>query len=169
MSRNWWKRFIAFASISTFDFRSFRRRVHANGRLPHEGFTKFEPLYRRFDPNVHLVGGILSPLAFNFPQQSVNRGLYSRAADVLHKDCCDGAELKGWRVATILVRDIPAQLVAGDKRLFTFSMRHTPKPCCFPHSEVWCNVAGSSGGSYQKPPRTVREEFRTRLAQCAHY
>ena len=169
MSRHWWKRFIAFVNIPTFDPRAFPARIHTNGRPPDEVFPQLEALYRRFNPEEHLINDVLSPLAFNFPQQSVNRGKYSRSTDVLHKDCCDGKELTGWRVAGILVRDLPATLTAGDGRVFRFSMRHTPKTCCFPHSEMWCNLDDATSSAYEKPPKSVRETFRAHLAQGAWY
>lgn len=169
MSRHWWKRLIAFVSIPTFDPRSFEKRIHTHGRIPDGRFGGYEVLYRRFNPDNHLIGNILSPLAFNFPQQSFNRGRYSKRTDVLHKDCCDGVELLGWRVATVLVRDIPSQITSGDGGSFRFFMRHTPRTCCYPHSEVWCNTVGASAEEYRKPSKMVREAFRVELAQKAEY
>jgi hypothetical protein len=169
MSRHWFKRFIRFANIPTFDPRSFEKRVHANGRASNDRFSKYELLYRRFDPDQHLIDNVLSPLAFQFPRQSVNRGKYSKRLDVLHKDCCDGKDLKGWRVASLFVRDLPSVLASGDGRVFHFSMRHTPKTCCYPHSEMWCETRVDDALAYQKPPKNVRETFRARLAQRADY
>jgi hypothetical protein len=169
MNKHWWKRLIAFVSTPTFDPRHFEKRVHTHGRAPDGKFRKYEALYRRFNPSQHLIENILSPLAFNSPRQSFNSGRYSKRSDVLHKDCCAGTQLVRWRVATILVRDIPPQITAGDGRIFRFFMRHTPESCCFPHSELWCNTSGASSGTYENPSKMVREALRVQLAQRANY
>ena len=169
MKQHWWKRLIAFVSTPTFDPRPFERRVHAHGRMPDGKFRKYEALYRRFNPSVHLIEDILSPLAFNFPRQSFNRGKYSKQTDVLHRDCCAGTQLVGWRVATILVRDIPPHITSGDGRTFRFFMRHAPEGCCFPHSELWCSPSDSSSNAYENPSKMVREALRVQLAQRAAY
>lgn len=151
---------------SGFDKNNFETRVHQNDRSPVDEFDLDELLYRRVNPVHHLIEGVLSPLAFNFPNQSFNRGRYSLPEDVLHPDCCSGMIFKDWRVATLSVSDIPNQLRSGDDKEFRFSMHHTPERLCYPHSEIRCRQ-GVTFLNDRKPPKKVREEFRAILAQKA--
>ena len=142
--------------------------IHSNGRLADPVFENDELLYRRFDPKRFLLNGILSPLAFNFPRQSVNRGKFSVPGDVLEPDCCDGIQLTGWQVVALLVGDMPQRLISGDNREFHFFLRHMPVPRCYAHSEMWCNQGGPDVEVYDEPPKKVRDEFRMTLARkCA--
>ena len=142
---------------------------HQDDKLPDPEFGSDESLYRRFNPQQHLIEGVLSPLAFQFPRQSFNRGKYSKPEHVLHPDCCDGKELAGWLVATLLVGEVPEQKETGDGRTFRFFLRHTPKEYCYSHSEIWCNLHTSSSDEYSQPPKTVREYLRAELARKARY
>lgn len=113
-------------------------RLAQNDRVSDQCFEPDEELYRRV-MEVHLIGGILSPLAFESKPQSVNRGKYSRPMDVVHPACCDGHDRSDWLVAVLLVEDVRRSYRLEDGRVFVLFPKHTPKPSCYPHSEVWCN------------------------------
>ena len=138
--------------------------IHSSGRTPDDGFERDERLYRRFDPNRFLIDGILSPLAFSFPRQSVNRGKYSAPEDVLHPDCCGSTVLTGWRIAMLLVGDVPRHLKSGDGREFLFFLRHAPLTSCYAHSEMRCNSGGRNIEASEEP-RHLRRSAKSSGSQ----
>ncbi|MBL8226991.1 MAG: hypothetical protein JNL98_00880 [Bryobacterales bacterium] len=141
-------------------------RLAQNDRVSDQCFEPDEELYRRV-MHMHVIEGILSPLAFESKPQSVNRAKYSRPMDVVHPACCDGHDRSDWLVAVLLVEDVRRSYRLEDGRVFVLFPKHTPKPSCYPHSEVWCNRQDEPSDAYQEPPKSIRRQIRLDLAQAA--
>ncbi|HYM10163.1 MAG TPA: hypothetical protein VEU62_05510 [Bryobacterales bacterium] len=127
-------------------------------------FEPREKLYRRYHRD-HLVNGVLTPLGFKFPRQSVNRSKFSLPSDALEADCWEGKVLEGFGVLEFLVADIPDPVSSEDGREYRFLMKHAPTDTCYAHSEIWCRLQVAALDGYDEPPKNVKEKFRARLAQ----
>lgn len=124
-------------------------------------FPDGELLYRRYK-RADFENRELLPASFQFPRQSFNRERYSRAEDVLHKDCCKGKSYEGWGVLACSVGDLPTPVDGVDGKQFCFSPMHKPSECCYAHVEIWCKL---DDAVIEEPSRKVKEAFRVRLAQ----
>lgn len=152
--------------ISSDDADSPEKRLATEERPVDPLFEADEPLYRRVQPSL-VQKGIVSPLAFRFDRQSVNRGKFSIPSDVLHKNCCDDRDFSDWKVVKILVKELPHSLTGGTGQTYNFPVRHTPTRSCYPHSEIWCNKTGNADDPYESPSKKIRTEFCAHLAQTA--
>lgn len=135
--------------------------VYTGASQPDPQFDDTELPYRRFMRD-HYLEGELVPAHFRFPNPSFNREKYSSPEDVLHPDCADGRDVRGWGVLECSSKDIPTPFTAPDGRQYNFSAIHCPPPCCYAHAELLCL---SGGGYVKEPSKKVREAFRVELAR----
>jgi hypothetical protein len=160
----------ASVPIYSPDDETYRQRVHANGRPRDQAFDPSDALFRRY-PEKFLVDGKPVPVvmqAMKFDENSgisVNWGRYSEPQDVLEPDCCDGSRRQDCVVLTIMVSEVPSQVLTtdGSNRVFRFPLKHGPKAHCYAHSEIWCNQSGDVDQPHESPPKQVKDEFRLRL------
>jgi len=134
---------------------------YQNGSGVDPGFAEGELLFRRYKKE-HYQGGQLLAAAFKFPSQSFNRQKYSKPEDVLHPDCCKGADLRDWGVLECSSTDLPTPIPGTDNRTFHFSAEHVPQECCYAHTVLLCTCGGVV---VDKPSPKVREIFRVLLSQ----
>ncbi len=128
-------------------------------------FAEDELLYRRYLKQ-DFVNGQLLATAFQFPKQSFNRSQFSKPEDVLHIDCCGGRDHSSWGVLQCLAKKLPSPIDASNDCSYIFYMKHVPKPTCYAHCELWCNLQGSgSTNDYKEPSKTVKTSFRIALAR----
>jgi hypothetical protein len=135
-------------------------------------FESSELLYRRVSKNgVNSLGELLpSELnTFSFDKDldsapSVLRSAFSKPVDALALDCANGKDVSDWRVFWIAVADLPTPLAAPDGRSFEFYPVHRPLPQCGAHSVIASCTAGDTARTYKAPPRSVRNDLRTKLA-----
>jgi hypothetical protein len=149
------------------DDEEYRNRVHTNGRLPQQIFPPDELLYRRFLPG-SIVNGVLAAVGFKFEDHSghsFNRSSFSIPTDVLEPDCCDGEHLVECKVLDVPVSAIPTEIGLSDDVIYKFRMKHVPSPCCYAHSELWCNKTGDVDQSYECPPKSIRTRLRALISQ----
>lgn len=139
--------------------------LHQDGRAPDSTFPQAEGLFRRFRPDVEIVDGKPPATIFEFRRMSVARSGYcQQAKDVLYDDE-HGQHMFGWGVVEITVGVIESlrytNPVTNDQ--VTFKLRHDPKPCMYPHSEVDVLVNGEPVAELKT--RTIRLAARDYLAQ----
>lgn len=131
-------------------------------------FARDELLFRRFNDK-QLVRGVLPPASFKFPEknertgQSVNRGAFSEAADVLWDG---GKRHDNWGVFSIRAEIVQTDLVCPNTlRSFTFSLKHKPLSNNYSHSEVWSSELAVSKENYALPSNAVKKLLRALIAQ----
>lgn len=61
---------------------------------------------------------------------------------------------------------LPFKLPESGVPVYTFQVKHVPKPACYPHSEIWCNQVGEIESPYECPPKQIRISMRVKLATC---
>lgn len=132
-------------------------RLLRRGRPVIETFTPDERLYRACPPE-SVAGDIVLDSAIDYPSCSVNRGRFSEPADVLIPE-----KPRGWIPAECRVREVPASVASGDKRVFEFKVEHVPEEENYAHSELRVYVGGVR--HEKDSPTKVRKEFRMLLAQ----
>ena len=123
-------------------------------------FDGTEGLFLRYSKD-DFLDGQLGVDAIRFPTTSVNRGLLSEPEDALfHGD----GQYNGLGVVGFSVADLPGQIYQQDGPAYVFFMRHVPLPENYSHSEIWSDQEPATG-TYRKPSRTVRLEFRVLLCK----
>jgi len=134
-------------------------------------FSPEELLYRRVNPSHLNTNGELGPETLNTfsfeasieSAPSVNRSQFSQPEDVIHINCACGKDVSGYLVYSINVVSLPTNLEFGSK-VFRFFPVHIPLALCGAHSVISCCYEADSYQKYEKPPRPVRNAFRTLLA-----
>lgn len=157
--------------IYSLDNAAYTQRVHANGRPPDQQFDPADRLFRRY-PKKYLINGMPVPIAMQALQfdqnsgMSVNWSRYSEPQDVLEPDCCEGNHRHDCVVLAFAVSEVPPEVATVDEidGAFRFLPKHSPRIACHAHSEIWCNRSGDIGQPFERPPKHVRDEFRSRLA-----
>ena len=141
-------------------------RMFRNSRPVDPGFATTERLFLRCTRDMIDENGRMKVSAVAFPNQSVNRGKYSRPSDVLLPELRPGAgDWILWGVVEFAVMDIPETIESTGGVATTFGVEHEPTNDNYSHSEL----SASKGGKRQHRSKAinieVKKEYRTRLAQ----
>jgi hypothetical protein len=134
-------------------------RLLRSGRPVDPDFAPAESLYLRYSVQ-HFLNGELTTNAIRF-RQSVNRGKYSVAEDVLFSET---GEYDGLGVLELSVSFIPDRIEPTNGPAYVFFMHHEPIEANYSHSEIWSDNEVRTG-TCREPSKTVKIEFRMRLCK----
>ena len=136
-------------------------RLYRRGRDVAPEFSGDESLFLRYRVE-HFIEGQLTPYGIRSQlQQSVNRGNFSQAEDVLFSEA---GEYDGLGVIEFFVAEVPPRIAQRDGPPYVFFLCHVPEETNYSHSEIWCDQEPPTGG-FRKPSRTVSLEFRSQLCR----
>ncbi|MCY3022907.1 MAG: hypothetical protein NTW87_28345 [Planctomycetota bacterium] len=127
-----------------------------NGRPPDPQFDPEERLFMRF---AHLSGAHVDATEIRCPDQSVNRGKYSKQEWVLLPSWRD------WGIACFQVRSVPQHLLGGGTAQSYFMVEHVPLDDNYSHSEIQAFADPVRQQRQKRTSPAVGLQFRTLLSQ----
>jgi hypothetical protein len=133
--------------------------LRACGRACDPNFDPQENLFLRFQ---NQAGGRIEPTDVRCPDQSVNRGKYSKPEWVLLPSFPE------WGIGCIKVADVPTRLLKGDGTPVHFQVEHDPQEDNYAHSEIRAYADFTLQDRLRKiKSNPLKLTFRTILSQKA--
>ena len=129
--------------------------MYRRGRPKDLVFLPEEGLFIRFN---QFEGKKVHPLCIRYPNQSVNRGKYSKPEWVLIPESKFGC----WGYGTIKVEDIPKSLISTGGVINNLTVKHDPFEDNYSHSEI---RAYRNSDSVKNPTKSIRSKFRVKFSR----
>lgn len=136
--------------------------MRRNGRPIVSAFAPTERLYFRCMASWIEPDGTIKPANVHFPDQSVNREMFSKPCDVLLPDGTDRSKSWiHWGVATIRVENVPSSLSTAGNVTYNFTVEHDPLDDNYGHSELRVYKGGQRETNSNKVNAGVKKGYRT--------